>query len=125
MGRPRSSDIELFETLAAKRRWSTSDARKALEALERSGRTPAEFAARWDLPLARLQRWLRSDLRKAKAAPPIQFAEVALVRRDASEAVPIRVELEHFGVRVMVMAPERCPPSWVAELAAHLETARR
>jgi transposase len=113
------------ERVAAYMYASTAKARgqRRDEALELSGRAPEAFATSLGVPLTRLQRWLRAERRERAAPPGIQFAEVAVVQPEPGR-VAVRLEFERSGVRVVVAAPERCPPAWLAELAVALEGQR-
>lgn len=130
MGRHRATDIELLGRLAKRRRWSAEDARGLLDALKRSGRTPEDFAARWGLPVSRVRRWQsREAPPRTRATSPIQFAELTLERPRQRELVvepepvALRLDLRTQGFSLLIFAPDRCAPAWLAELAAWLEDA--
>ena len=124
---PRRSPQATSDTLTAlarKRRWTPDEVGTVLEALRRAGDEPESFAARHGIPLTRLQRWTRPGATRAPATAPVRFAELALAGIPARDAAAVRIDLTTDRVEVCVLVPERCPPSWVAALAAQLRGLR-
>lgn len=123
MARPRS-DLTDLSDLAAKPRWTPDDARLVLDTFARSNETSAEFCARHGIHPARLARRLREREPQPAEVPTVRFAEIALRSAVDPEGVALRIDLEPGAVRVLVMVPDRCPPSWLAEVAAGLRSVR-
>jgi len=112
--------------LAAKRRWTSGEARLVLDALERSGETPQAFADRHGLRPGRLDRWLGAEPKPtSRARTSMRFAEGTLAPVLAHDLAAVRVEVTADTVRVLVLAPERCSPAWVAQLAVELRGGAR
>src|SRR4051812_4773836 len=104
----------------SRRRWTAAEARAALAALERSGLSQADFAAREGLEVHRLYRWSR-QLKEAAEAPA--FVEIAaavagVVARDSRFEVVLRSGQ-------VVRVPETYDPGALRQLVAALEEGTR
>src|SRR5262245_52081712 len=104
----------------SRRRWTPSEARAALAALDRSGLSPADFAAREGLMVQRLYRWTR-QLKERSEGPA--FVEVA------SAVAPVAPREARFEVVLrsgqVVRVPEAFDPEALRKLVAALEEASR
>ena len=112
-----------IQAISKGRRWREADARRALDAWERSGLSMSAFMRQHGMAADRL-RWWRKQLvtREAKAtgsedgsqdvalAPLVPVMVTALGNRAATVAVMFD------DVRVEIAEPEAVGPTWVAEL---------
>lgn len=100
----------------SRRRWTADEARAALAALDRSGLSPADFAAREGLEVHRLYRWSR-QLKEVAEGPA--FVEVA------AALPPVALREARFEVVLrsgqVVRVPEAFDPGALRKLVAALE----
>ena len=101
----------------SRRRWTADQARAALAALERSGLSPAGFAAREGLQVHRLYRWSR-QLKEAGAEAPAFVEVVAAVAPERPREGRFEVVLRSGQV---VRVPETFDAGALRKLVVALE----
>jgi transposase-like protein len=116
----KSRSVVSSSSWRSRRRWTADEARAALAALERSGLSPAEFAAREGLEVHRLYRWSR----QLKGAPegPAFVEVVAAVAPVAAREVRFEVVLSSGHV---LRVPEAFDSGALRRLVAALEEGTR
>jgi len=114
----RKTAIEI-QALAG-RRWSTQDARRVLQAQERSGLSILAFAREHDLSHERLYRWKRKLETSGEGSKDelaeIEFTPVVVTNTRVPVAVTVRID----GVELDVADPMAVDPTWLATVAAEL-----
>jgi transposase-like protein len=101
------------------RRWSQSDARVVLDALERSGEPVRMFARRHGLDAQRIYKW-RTRLADESAvaserADEIEFAPVVVTGLGRASA-PVIMRIGE--IELEVVEPDRVDPAWLAQVLA-------
>lgn len=103
-------------------KWTEQDARRVLEAWEKSGETVAGFARRQGLVPQRLFWWRKRLERVATSEPKPAFIPVtvraAATWREVERAVVVVTAGD--GVRVEVREVDAATAAWVAALLQHL-----